>query len=246
MPHEIGGFQTAGPSWAERAEAGELNAVISPTGPDRSNRFVHSTQLVVARIAAALTLRSGVVIDFGCGTGRFLRYFGSKGYRMVGTEITLEMLRNARRFGVPSRTLLLRTDGVIIPAQANSVDLIWCCTVLRYSLLVTNPVYADIVREMYRVLKPGGRVVNLEMYVDNPPQTFVRDFEATGFRTRYVGVLHRWSGRLESGLQFPGIPNWFLPLAGKLCAAVRLLVDNPHRKAPGLRDYMFVFSKPVR
>jgi ubiquinone/menaquinone biosynthesis C-methylase UbiE len=99
---------------------------------------------------------------------------------------------------------------------------------------------------MYRVLKPGGRVINLEMYVDNPPQTFVRDFESTGFRTGYVGVLHRWSGRLESGLQFPGIPNWFLPLAGKLCAAVRLLIDNPHRKAPGLRDYMFVFSKPVQ
>jgi SAM-dependent methyltransferase len=223
---------------------GELAAVISPTGPERDNRFVHSTQLVVARIAAALAPRRGVVLDFGCGTGRFLRYFGSKGHPMVGTEITLEMLDQARRFGVPFRSLMLRTDGVVIPARTNSIDLIWCCTVLRYSLLVPNPVYADIAREMYRVLKPGGLVVNLEMYVDNPPQAFVKDFEETGFRTRYVGVLHRWSGILEKGLRFPLIPTWCLPLAGKLCAAVRLLMDNPRRTVPGLRDYMFVFSRP--
>jgi ubiquinone/menaquinone biosynthesis C-methylase UbiE len=245
MPDEIGGFQTSGQSWAERADKGELSAVISPTGPERSNQFVHSTQIVGARIAAALAPRTGVVLDFGCGTGRFLRYFGAKGYRMVGTEITLEMLRNARRFGVPSRSMLLRTDGISIPAQARSIDLIWCCTVLRYSLLVENPVYADIAREMYRVLKPGGQVVNLEMYVDNPPETFVRDFEATGFTTRFVRVTHRWSGRLESVLQFPWVPNSMLPLAGRLCASLRLLADNPHHDRPGLRDYMFVFAKPA-
>src|SRR6266852_9891273 len=107
------------------------------------------------------------------------------------------MLRQARRFGVPSRTLLLRTDGVIIPARANSIDLIWCCTVLRYSLLVPNPVYADIAREMYRVVKPGGLVINLEMYVDNPPQTFTHDFEQAGFVTKDVRVLKRYESFFE-------------------------------------------------
>lgn len=245
MPDEIGGFQTAGLSWEQRAETGELNAAISPTGPERSNRFVHAAQLVGARIASALTRRPAVVLDFGCGTGRFLRYFGSKGYRTVGTEITFGMLRNAKRFGLPSHALMLRTDGIVIPARENSIDLIWCCSVLRYSLLVANPVHADIAREMHRVLKPGGLVVNYEMYVNNPPQTFVRDFEAVGFRTRHIKVLHRWSGIPERILQFAVIPSMLLPLAGRLCAAVRMLVDSPHRRAVGLRDYLFVFSKPA-
>src|SRR5260370_20372633 len=155
MPDEIGGFQTSGLSWEQRAETGELNAVISPTGPERSNRFVHSAQLVGARIAATLTGRAGVVLDFGCGTGRFLRYFGSKGYRTVGTEITFGMLRNAERFGLPSHALMLRTDGIVIPAREDSIDLIWGRSVLRYSLLVANPHHADIAREMHRGLEHG-------------------------------------------------------------------------------------------
>src|SRR5215510_12626571 len=101
MPDEIGGFQTAGTTWAQRAERGELSAVLSPTGPERSNRFVHATQLAVARIAAGLLPRRATVLDFGCGTGRFLRYFGAKNHRMLGTEVTVEMLREARRFGLP-------------------------------------------------------------------------------------------------------------------------------------------------
>jgi hypothetical protein len=81
--------------------------------------------------------------------------------------------------------------------------------------------------------------------VNNPPQTFVRDFEAVGFRTRHVKVLHRWSGIPERILQFGVIPSVLLPLAGRLCAAVRMLVDSPHRRVLGLRDYLFVFSKPA-
>src|SRR5262249_30190992 len=98
MPDEIGGFQTSGLSWAERAQTRQLNAVLAPRGSERINRFLHSTNMVGARVAAALTPRRGVVVDFGCGTGRFVRYFGSKGYRLVGTEITSEMLLKARKF----------------------------------------------------------------------------------------------------------------------------------------------------
>ncbi len=83
------------------------------------------------------------------------------------------------------------------------------------------------------------------MYVNNPLQTFIRDFEAIGFRTRPIKVLHQWSGIPERILQFAAIPSMLLPLAGRLCAAVGMLVDSPHRRALGLRDYLFVFSKPA-
>src|SRR5712692_8429302 len=94
-------FQTAGPSWAERAHCGELNAVLSPMGTERRNRFLHGVELYGAKKALALRRQEGVLVDFGCGTGRFVRFFGQRGYSVIGTEITAEMLREARRLSLP-------------------------------------------------------------------------------------------------------------------------------------------------
>lgn len=244
MPDEIGRFQVAGPSWSERARAGELKAVLAPRGSERANRFLHATNLVAARRALGLAPRQAVLIDFGCGTGRFVRFFGAKGHRVIGTEITHEMLDEAMRLGLPRRSLLLRTDGILIPARDSSVDLIWCSGVLRFSLFIEDPVYRDIASEMYRVLKPGGSVVNLEIYVDRPPEVFLRDFEDVGFVTKQRHVIHRCDGRLE---RFFGSRYWpikGLMLGAQISAGLRLLFDRADRPFPGLRDYLFVWSKP--
>ncbi len=56
----------------------------------------------------------------------------------VGTEIIFGMLRHAKRFGLLSHALMLRTDGVVIPRprELNRPDLV---LQLRHSLLVANP-----------------------------------------------------------------------------------------------------------
>jgi SAM-dependent methyltransferase len=244
MPDELSRFQITGPSWSERARAGELAAVLSPMSTDRRNRFLHSVNLLSARAARLLFGPRRLILDFGCGTGRFTRFFGERGYRVIGTEITPEMLFEARRFGVPKRSVLLQTDGVRIPLEDSSVDVIWCCGVLRFSLLVPDPVYRDIADEMFRILKPGGKVVNVEMYVDSAPEVFLRDFEAAGFHTRFVRVVQRYRGRLEKYSQSRWLPVPLVQLAGQFSAGFRLFCDNAWRDYPGLRDYLFVWVKP--
>lgn len=184
------------------------------------------------------------MIDFGCGTGRFLRFFAPHCRSLIGTEITPEMLEKAATLGLPPNCRLALTDGIKIPADDNSMDLIWACAVLRYSLNIAEPVYDDIAREMYRVLKPGRSVVNVEMYVEQPKIDFTKGFEAAGFSTTKSAVLQRYGGWLERVAQNPRLPLCAAIAGAKLRAWFRTHFDHAHRDVAGLRDYFFVWTKP--
>src|SRR6185369_15691593 len=115
MPDELSLFQTTGASWSERARLGELDAVLTGTGNHARNLFLHHTQLVAARYAATLVPRTGRVVDFGCGTGRFMRFFASRVRSVIGTELTKEMAERAVSLGLPANSTTVLTDGVAIP-----------------------------------------------------------------------------------------------------------------------------------
>jgi SAM-dependent methyltransferase len=184
------------------------------------------------------------LVDFGCGTGRFVRFFGERGCAVLGTEITPSMIAEAEAEGIPAGCRLCLTDGTSIPTPDASVDMIWCCAVLRYSLLVADPVYDRIAVEMFRALRPGGWVVNVQIYVEQPPGTFLMDFERAGFVTREVRILQRHGGRLERLLSHRLWPLACIPWTARLCARLRYRLDRPDRSVPGLRDYVFVWQKP--
>ncbi len=274
-------FAHRGVSWSETANIGELSSVLNPLGSERVNLMIHSANMFGARKALALSRKQGgkqaVVLDFGCGNGRIMRFFARNGLSVVGTDVTVEMLLAARQFGIPQRSILTVIDGVSIPLRDQSLDMIWVCGVLKYSLFepgsacrvssgavesdksvmgragnpnekqVFVPVYRDIAQEMYRVLKPGGYVANLEMWVDALPDVFLSDFEQVGFNTEKVRVLRRYQGYLERLFQWRDwhrLPPKSVLVAGRLCATVRYWLDNPRRTAPDFRDYLFIWSKP--
>lgn len=246
MPDELTRFQTKGPSWSERAQLGELEAVLSPMASVRRNIFLHSVNLYAAQLALQFSPDGKTILDFGCGTGRFVRFFGSQNRLVIGTEITKEMLQKAFELGLPPQCLLVLTDGIKLPVPDSCIDLIWCCGVLRYSLFVPNPVYREIAREMFRSLRPGGFVLNVEMYVDTKPEVFTRDFELEGFVTERVHVMQRYHSRLEKACQSSRLPVGLVSRLGHFCAWYRYHFDNPDRPLIGLRDYLFLWRKPVQ
>jgi SAM-dependent methyltransferase len=256
-------------SWSERAKSfGELEAVCYAGGSERKNLMMHGACLVGAEKAVSL-LRSKaigqpVVVDFGCGTGRMIRFFDKHGCNVLGLDITEAMVEAARKIGLPSNSSAWHFNGLSIPKENESVDLIWVCAVLKYTLFppgskcvhgmlpATEPgcafeaTYADIAREMFRVLKPGGLVVQYEMYVDADPDVFRHDFEDAGFRIEEIEVLRRDKGRLEGlcewGESF-ALPVSLVLFLGRSCAKLRYLFDAPERKIGDFRDYYFVWRK---
>lgn len=245
MPDEKSLFRTVGPSWPARASLGGLHAVLAPGGSARGNLFLHGIHIFGAERALKYFPRDSAIIDFGCGNGRFTTFFALRQRRVLGTEVTPEMLEQAKKECTEASCEFALTDGVSLPCASASVDGIWCCAVLRYSLFVPNPAYAEIAKEMYRVLRPGAYVVNCEMYVDVPPGVFLKGFEDTGFETLSISVLHRYARRLERVLSHRLIPDRWITRAASLSALVRHSLDNPRRQVGGLRDYLFVWQKPV-
>src|SRR5260370_15574229 len=120
--------------------------------------------------AQHLTLGSGEVgLDLGAGTADLsiavIRQAGA-GARMIGMDITPEMLEigqvKVNRLGLQDRIELRVGDAEHIDLPDNSVD--GCCSAFTVRNL------SDIRQgfcEMLRVVRPGGRVVCLE--ISHPP-----------------------------------------------------------------------------
>jgi len=91
------------------------------------------------------------ILDIGCGTGVLEEDI--KGADVVGVDITEEMVRLAQGKRIPSLESLSLGDGEHLPFRDASFDSVLSCYVVKYC----NP--DRLVREIARVLRPGGELV---------------------------------------------------------------------------------------
>lgn len=89
------------------------------------------------------------LLDVGCGTGHHVRALRNRGYDAAGVDASEGMLAHARTNN-PGATIE-QADVDRLPFPDASFDYVLCIEVLRY-LAHTE----SAVREMARVLKPGG------------------------------------------------------------------------------------------
>jgi demethylmenaquinone methyltransferase/2-methoxy-6-polyprenyl-1,4-benzoquinol methylase len=112
-----------------------------------------------------------VVLDVASGTAGVALQLArrSPGSRVVGIDLTIEMLRGGQRnigaAGQTERVVLVAGRGEQLPFPDASFDALTFTYLLRY---VADP-QATLV-ELARVVKPGGRVASLEFLV--PPNRF--------------------------------------------------------------------------
>ena len=131
------------------------------------------------------------VLDLCCGTGdlTFLAEAAGHGARVVGVDFTLPMLAVAsrRRRGAGSASAFVQGDALALPVRAASVDALTIGYGLRN---IADPLAA--LREMRRVLAPGGRVVILDF---GKPDNKL----AAALYNGYLAVVMPAMGRLFHG-----------------------------------------------
>jgi demethylmenaquinone methyltransferase/2-methoxy-6-polyprenyl-1,4-benzoquinol methylase len=144
------------------AEAVSARALFAPLGPtyDRYAALLSFGQdprwrrFLVSRVDAG---PGDTVLDVATGTGAVAReLIRQKGCRVVGVDVTPEMLAEARRRLGPD-VRLVEASAESLPFPDASFDGLTFTYLLRY---VEDP--AATLRELARVVRPGGTIASLE------------------------------------------------------------------------------------
>ena len=131
---------------------------------------------------------SGRVLELGFGSGRNLPFYDpSRIEELWGLEPSREMLNltEGRVADAPFPVTLLESPGEAIPLESGSID-----TAVSTYTLCTIPDPIQALREVARVLKPGGRLLFAEH--GRAPDRSVRKWQArlTPIWKRVAGGCH--------------------------------------------------------
>ena len=156
----------------------------------------------------------GRIVDIGSGPGVFSSELLTRGFRVVEVDVSLEMLRESRRrIESDSRERGRRirfVEGSLpgLPLAAGAFDAALCIGVLAY---VRDP--SESIREIRRILKPGGLVV---LQVSN----------ALCLTARLHSALRGAYRRLGEALGGPAYPHLRIPLTSFRLGALRGVLER--------------------
>ncbi len=198
-------FDAKAPAWAAKyAAGGTLAGRLSAVG------------LPVARQVPP----GGLVLDLGCGTGEMSRWLAGHGLRVVGCDISPEMLRRAAaagrarppRPGGPAAWVLLEPGWRRLPVAASRFDAVVASSMLEY---VTDP--GAVLAECARALRPGGVVVCTVPDLRHPVRWLERLLRPVAGGPAWPAAPGRWQSYrryLRASRQRHRL-RWWLAAAGR-------------------------------
>ncbi len=117
------------------------------------------------------------LLDVGCGTGTFIAMLAET--KLEVHPFGLDMAEQMCRFGMEKASAIglakiihfINADSEHMPFDESSFDIITCSNSFHH-----YPHQDLVLQEMYRVLKPSGRLMIIDGYVDNVIGWFIFDF----------------------------------------------------------------------
>jgi SAM-dependent methyltransferase len=97
---------------------------------------------------------TGVCLEIGCGTGVRAAVVRELGWTPVGVDLSSGMLRHAR-----GRLPIARADAGRLPVRDSSVS-----AIVAVMVHTDMPEYPAVLREVARVLRPGGVLVHVGVH----------------------------------------------------------------------------------
>jgi SAM-dependent methyltransferase len=188
--------------WAASAEA--FIRLIDRGAPERELLLDRVMSRLCGEVAGLRAL------DDGCGEGRFSRILAAAGAEVVALDRTERMVRaaNERRCGPEA---VVRATGERLPFRDRSFELL-----VSYIVLVDIPDFRAAIREMARVLRPGGRAIVANLSFMSVNTGWVRD--EAGRRMYYAMDNYLEERPVQLEWTDVRIVNWHRPLSAYMAA----------------------------
>ncbi len=113
------------------------------------------------------------LLDCGCGTAPMISLLYDKypEKHYTGIDLTPGMIEAAKAKNIPGAEFIVG-DCENLPFEENSFDAIICCQSFHH-----YPNVQDFFNSVYRVLKPGGRLILRDMTMSAPGRWFANHIE---------------------------------------------------------------------
>jgi SAM-dependent methyltransferase len=150
--------------WGKKANKGFLASGIDP-GDRRGHKNYYIDLLQKTALEEVLVLKGDeVVLDFGCGSGRFSYWIAPRVKKVIGLEVTPEMIELAERNRIAGNVEFKVYDGVHFPSLPYSFDLIFSVGVL---CIMKGELLKTTLSSLTQYVKRDGRFYIIEQVSDN-------------------------------------------------------------------------------
>lgn len=102
------------------------------------------------------------LLDLGCGNGNLLVQLVKDGYALTGVDLSEAMIEQARQ-RLDDYAELIVADAEYLPFPADAFDVLVCNASFHH-----YPDPEAVLKEMHRVLRPGGTLLIGECYMSQP------------------------------------------------------------------------------
>ena len=186
---------------------------------------------------------SEVVLDFGCGSGRLSYWIAPLVKKVIGLEISPEMIDMAERNRTSKNVEFMLYDGVHFPVFQYSFDLVLSVGVLQ---LIREELLKSTLSSLARCLRKDGMGYLIEQVSDNPKvdrpkvEEYLQAFKESKLEClRYYPIRDgRWW--LLYLIRYGVVPRGLFFMIAKR----EILRRQRERKATSYyQDYLFVLRK---